>query len=151
MTRVRDVNERPSYPVADSTTFDQEGYCLTHAGNGNDEVQKTQATGDVFLGVNHKSSYDVEDDTLESGGGPYPNDGSGGMGGMAVEQDGVVNMLCESGSVYNPGDAVYLSSTAGVANKTDSGSDTQVGKVYKRFDLSGDSSPQLVAVNITGF
>lgn len=148
MSRVRGVGERPNYPIDGDATFDKEGYCLSPGDDGGDHVDKASGT-DPFLGVNHKSTYDIEDEELESGGGPYPSDSQDGQGGMAVEQDGVVNMLCASGATYTPGEAVYLSGTAGVADNSSTGN-TRVGTVYKEVDLSGASSPDHVPVNITG-
>lgn len=148
MSRVRDVNERPSYPIDSAVDLDQEGYCLGPGADGGDHLGKASGT-DVFMGVNHKSSFDRTDDTLESGGGPQPISNSDGMGEMAVEQDGVVNMLCASGAVYSMGDAVYLSATAGVADNA-SNTNTRVGTVYKEVDLTDESAPTTVPVNITG-
>lgn len=148
MSRVRDVNENPSYPIDSDTSFDKEGYCLGPGNDGGDHLRKATGT-DAFMGVNHKSSYDQYDETIESGGGPQPVDSQDGMGQMAVEQDGIVNMLCADGATYSTGDAVYLSGTAGIADNA-STSNTQVGTVYKEVDLSGASSPDHVPVQITG-
>lgn len=148
MSRVRGVGERPNYYLDSDVTLDQEGYCLTKGNDGPEHLRKASGT-DTFVGVNHKSTYDIEDEELESGGGPWPSDSADGQGGMAVEQDGWPNMLCASGATYNVGDVVYLSGTAGVADKS-STSNTRVGVVAKHIDLSDESSPGLVPVCITG-
>jgi hypothetical protein len=148
MSRVRDVNENPSYPIDADTSFDKEGYCLGPGNDSGETLRKASGT-DTFMGVNHKSSYGIEDETIESGGGPYPARSDDGMGEMAVEQDGWPNVLCESGATYEVGDKVYLSGTAGVASKSTT-SNTRVGTVAKEVDLSGASSPGHVPVQITG-
>ena len=149
MARILTVGERYNYPLDDDCTLDKEGYCLGPGDDGGDALHKATGT-DPFMGVNHKSTYDVEDEVLESGGGPYPAASSDGQGGMAVEQDGVVNMLCVEGVVYGTGDTVYLSGTAGVADNASTGN-TVVGKVFKEMDLTDASSPDWVPVQITGY
>lgn len=148
MTRPKPIGEEQDYPIDADTSFDQEGYCLGPGNDGGDHLRKATGT-DAFMGVNDKSSYNVDDSVLESGGGPYPETDTDGMGHMAVLQDGIVNMLCASGNVYNAGDEVYLSGTAGIADNASTGN-TRVGTVYKTMDLSGASSPELVMVHITG-
>lgn len=156
MARVREVGDNPNYPLDSDESLDEEGYCLMPGNDGEDHVRKTGSASAPFIGVNHKSSKEVDgyrSETLNTGGGPYPHGANdGGQGGMAVEQDGIVMMQAETGNEYNPGDAMFLSSTAGAANNADSGSDTRVGTVYKHTDHTNtDGSTALVPVNITGF
>lgn len=149
---VSDVGDRRSYDADTGAGFDKQGYCLTQGDDGGETVKKA-TLADNFLGINFRSTLDETDDEVLTG-------GSGLGPQVAVEQDGVVNMLCKEGNVYNPGDDVYLSDRAGVAGLQkeydttgDGATDTtatQVGTVVRHIDLSGASSEDWVAVEITG-
>lgn len=144
---VSDVGDRRNYKADTGTGFDKQGYCLTQGDDGGETVKKASLE-DPFLGVNFRSTLDETDDEVLTG-------GSGLGPGVAVEQDGVVNMLCKEGSVYNPGDVVYLSDRAGVADNVsdtdaDSAGDTRVGTVVRHIDLSGADAEDWVPVEITG-
>lgn len=135
----RELGDRPSHPADSGQTFDGEGYALTTGSDSPDSVAKADSVGDTFVGVNYRERHlPGRHGGLEDG----PQ--------VAVQQEGVVNVLCASAN-YGLGDPVYLSGTAGVANKTDSGSDTRIGTVAKSNDLSGADGPELVRVNITGY
>ena len=155
MSRAREVGDNISYHLDSDESLDAGGYCLTTGDDDGDTVKKTDSASATFLGTNQKSSAEVvgmRREELNTGGGPRPYADEDGQGGMAVEQDGVVMMRCETGNDYAMGDAVYLSSTNGVANNSDSGSNTQVGVVSRSVDHSDTSGDvALVAVNITGY
>lgn len=149
MAGTRELGERRNYVWDSDEGADREGYCLTPGDDGGAAVQKTTSASDKFVGVNHDSTY-------SKGYPAHDTRRSVEQGQMeSVKREGVVNVLCEAGNVYDTFDEVFLSSTNGVANNSDSGSDTRVGTVDLNegegpIDLTDADEPQLVPVDITG-
>lgn len=138
MSRAHDVNENLAYDTDSGVSLDDEGYLL--APGADPESVKLMAVGDPYVGVNHSSSAfaNFQDDTALD---DQPD---------SVIQDGTAMMLCASGTNYTFGDAVYISSTNGVADASSTGN-KQVGMVAHDTDLSGASEPGHVPVLVTGF
>lgn len=138
---VRKLGDRPSHVMDDDAALESEGYLLTSGADGDDNVAKTTAATDTFVGVSYRSTKELagRDPELLYG---EPT---------AVQQEGVVNVLCEEGSTYNFGEMVYVSDTVdGVATGTEATDAVTVGMVANTKDLSGADGPGLVHVNITG-
>lgn len=148
---VRDLGDRPNYYLDDGEDgFDSQGYVLT-AGSDDNSIARASEE-DVFFGVNVRSTLDETDDEV------LDNDSfqQNLKQGVAVAQEGVVNVYCEEGHDYQRGDAVYMSEDEGIASKDDdpagdgSIEPTRVGTVMRDNDLSDESSHDWVVVSITG-
>lgn len=142
MSRPQDVGDNKNYYADDDTGFDSEGYLLIPGDDsGNRQVQKYPADGAAyeFVGVNHMSTYNYDDTEVEMG---QP---------VAVHQEGEVNVLAEPAN-YTFGEEVHAGdSNAGVADKSgNTATGVAVGSVAEDRDLSGESGPAILAVNITG-
>lgn len=145
MTAPRDIGDYPTYNAEANTGFDNEGYVLVPAnpGSADKEVTKSDSAspGGTFVGVNHHSTYNYDDTEVRQG------------EAVGIHQEGVVNVLVEGGTDYQFGDTLYISeNNDGVANASNPGSDTEVGKVMERNDLSGEASGDffIVKAQITG-
>ena len=140
---VYDPGDRPNYPLAEGVYLEGDGYALTPTGDGN-EVDLASGD-DVVIGISFRSTQDETDDGHLTGGGPFTGD----MQGAAVEFDGVVNVKCDAGAEYAPGDPVYLDAD-GVCDST-SDANTRVGTVHRHVDLSDEEGAHNVPVLVTGF
>lgn len=143
MGATRNLEDKPSYPTDSTVSFDGEGYVCTTGSDGPDSVAKAK-NNDVFVGINTISTKSPDDRSI------YEGDP------IALHQEGEVNVLCAAGSNYQLGDPVYMSDTAGIADKNsdsnaDGTADTRIGTVAESTDLTGASGPRLVPVNITGY
>lgn len=130
------LGDRVSRVADDDEGFDSRGYVLTAGDDGANTVKKA-TDGDTFVGVNYRSTLDLEDQNVETG---RP---------VAVQIDGYGPVLA-AGDTYELGDKVYVDSAtheAGVVSKTGAGA--FVGVVMDEKDTS-DSDIQLVQVNYTG-
>lgn len=131
------LGDRVSRPADDDVGFDSRGYVLAPGDDGPNTVKKATDADDSVVGVNYRSTLDLEDQNVDTG---RP---------VAVQLDGYGPVLA-AGDTYELGDAVYVDSLnheAGVVSKTGDG--VFVGTVMDEKDTS-EYDIQLVQVNFTG-
>lgn len=105
-------------PASGSQTLGTEGLVLKYDASG--ELVPISAVGDDADAVLDQAVLDVEQNTRQT------RDGEE-IGVFLTGSGDVVNVAATGGTTFNKGDPVYLSSTDGKVNATDSGSDTRVG------------------------
>lgn len=137
MSRPNDVGDNKNYYADDGVGFDSEGYVLAPGDNdGERNVKPHPAGGEPFVGVNHKSTYNYDDTEVLMG---EP---------LAVHQEGEVNVLAEP-EAYTLGTEVFVDPSGGTVSTADN-TNMPVGSVAEDRDLSGETGPAILAVNITG-
>lgn len=138
------LGDRQSYTADDDVGFEESGFALT-LGDQNSDAKaggvKPAGDGDMFVGVNYRSTLDTTDDEV------YVGDQ------VAVQRDGTIEVNCWGATAYEFGDQIYVDAAGGqdgVCSTTGGGA--HVGTVHRHADLSEYAADEYgkVPVDITG-